>query len=58
MPSNSKAAKRDDINYVGSSAGAMMQTPSDASAEEVNAGDLETAKLYGQRIAEITKRLN
>lgn len=27
MPSNSKAAKRDDINYVGSSAGAMMQTP-------------------------------
>jgi NAD(P)H dehydrogenase (quinone) len=57
MPSNSKAAKRDDINYVGSSAGAMMQTPSDASADEVNAGDLETARLYGQRIAEITKRL-
>jgi len=57
MPSNSKAAKRDDINYVGSSAGAMMQTPSDASADEVNAGDLETARLYGQRIAEITGRL-
>jgi hypothetical protein len=24
----------------------------------VNAGDLETARLYGQRIADITKRLN
>jgi NAD(P)H dehydrogenase (quinone) len=57
MPSNSKAAKRDDVNYVGSSAGAMMQTPSDASADEVNAGDLETARLYGERIAQITKRL-
>ena len=51
MPSNSKAAKRDDVNYVGSFAGAMMQTPSDASADEVNAGDLETARLYGERIA-------
>jgi hypothetical protein len=56
MPSNSKAAKRDDINYVGSSAGAMMQTPSDASADEVNTGDLETARLYGERIAAITGR--
>lgn len=51
MPSNSKAAKRDDVNYVGSFAGAMMQTPSDASADEVNSGDLETARLYGARIA-------
>jgi multimeric flavodoxin WrbA len=53
MPSNSKAAKRDDVNYVGSFAGAMMQTPSDASADEVNVGDLETARLYGERIAKI-----
>ncbi len=53
MPSNAKAAKRDDVNYVGSFAGAMMQTPSDASAEEVNAGDLETARLYGERIAKV-----
>jgi len=45
MPSNSKAAKRDDVNYVGSFAGAMMQTPSDAGADEVNPGDLETARL-------------
>jgi NAD(P)H dehydrogenase (quinone) len=57
MPSNAKSAKRDDINYVGSFTGAMMQTPSDASADEVNAGDLETAKLYGERIADMAKRL-
>jgi multimeric flavodoxin WrbA len=50
MPSNLKAAKRDDVNYVGSSSGAMMTTPSDASADEVNPGDLETARLYGQFI--------
>jgi hypothetical protein len=36
----------------------MMQTPSDASAEEVNSGDLETARLYGERIAEVTARLS
>lgn len=53
MPSNAKAAKRDDVNYVGSFAGAMMQTPSDAGVDEVNPGDLETARLYGQRIAEV-----
>ncbi|KXW56540.1 flavodoxin family protein [Ferrovum sp. PN-J185] len=50
MPSNAKNANRDDINFVGSFAGAMMQTPSDASSDEVNSGDLETARLYGQRI--------
>ena len=56
MPSNSKSAQRNDINYVASFAGAMMQTPSDASADEVIPGDLETARLYGARIAQITGR--
>lgn len=55
MPSNAKAAKRDDVNYIGSFAGAMMQTPSDAGADEVNAGDLETARLYGERVAKFAK---
>lgn len=56
MPANSKAAKRDDVNYVGSFAGAMMQTPSDASVDEVNHGDLETARLYGARVAAIASQ--
>ena len=57
MPSNSKAAKRDDINYVGSFAGAMAQSPSDASPAEMPQGDLDTAKLFGKRVAEMAARL-
>ena len=34
--SNKKSANRNDINYVGSFTGAMMQTPSDATIEEIN----------------------
>ena len=56
MPSNSKAAQRNDVNYVGSFSGAMAQTPSDASPDEMPAGDLETARLFGQRVAEVTER--
>jgi hypothetical protein len=56
MPSNTKTTQRDDVNYLGSFAGAMMQTPSDASPDEVNAGDLETAKLYGARVADIARK--
>ena len=56
MPSNSKAAQRNDVNYVGSSSGAMAQTPSDASPEEMLPGDLETARLFGQRIATIASK--
>lgn len=54
LPSNSKAAQRNDINYVGSFCGAMMQTPSDASPEEVVPGDLETAQRFGERVAQLT----
>ena len=53
--SNSKAAQRNDPNYLGSYAGAMAQSPSDASPEEGPLpGDLETAKLLGKRVAEMT----
>jgi NAD(P)H dehydrogenase (quinone) len=53
LPANTKGAKRDDVNYLGAFSGAMMQSPSDASVEEVVAGDLETARLYGERIAKV-----
>lgn len=57
MPSNSKAATRNDVNYLGSSAGAMSQSPSDASPEEGPLpGDLETARLFGERVALATAR--
>ena len=51
MPSNSKAAQRNDINYIASFAGAMAQSPSDASPAEMPQGDLDTAKLFGERVA-------
>lgn len=57
MPSNAKAAKRNDVNYVGSSSGAMAQSPSDSSPDEMLPGDLETAKLFGQRVAQTAARL-
>jgi NAD(P)H dehydrogenase (quinone) len=51
MPANSKAATRNDINYVASSSGLMTATPSDASVDEMIPGDIETARLFGQRVA-------
>jgi len=57
MPSNAKAAQRNDVNYVGSFAGAMAQSPSDASPAEMLPGDLETARLFGQRVAAVAARL-
>lgn len=57
MPSNTKAAQRNDVNYVASYAGAMMQTPSDAGVDEVLPGDLETARLFGERVAKVTRQM-
>ena len=57
MPSNSKAATRNDLNYVGSSSGLMTTTPSDASADEMVPGDLATARAFGQRIAQSVSRI-
>jgi multimeric flavodoxin WrbA len=54
---NTKASQRGDVNYLASSAGPMAQTPGDASAGEMNAGDLETARLFGKRVADIAARL-
>ena len=50
-------ATRDSINYVGSSAGLMTTTPSDASTSEMVAGDIATAKAFGERLkAVVAKR--
>ena len=57
MPSNTKAAKRDDLNYLVSYSGAMAQSPSDAGADAMSAGDLETARLFGQRVAQVAGKL-
>lgn len=56
LPANSKSATREDVNNLGGSVGLLVQTPSDASVEEIPSGDLDTAKVYAQRIASITKK--
>ena len=38
MPSNTKAAKRDDVNYLVSYSGAIAQSPSDGGANDMAAG--------------------
>ena len=56
-PSNGSTAQRNDPNFLGSYLGAMAQSPSDAGPDVAPpAGDLETAKLFGQRIAETTQQ--
>lgn len=58
LPSaSSKAAQRNDVNYLGSFSGLMGQSPSDSSPDEGPLpGDLETAKLFGARVANTTKQ--
>jgi NAD(P)H dehydrogenase (quinone) len=51
MPANNKAATRDSVNYVGGFSGALAQSPSDASPDEMFAGDLATAEAFGERFA-------
>lgn len=57
MPSNSKAATRNDLNYVASFSGLMTATPSDASVDEMVPGDITTAQAFGARIAAATAKL-
>ena len=57
LPSNSKAAARTDINNLGGSVGLLVQSPSDAGVDEIPQGDLDTAKRYGQRVAEVAGKL-
>ncbi len=56
-PANTKAAQRTDINNLGGSVGLLVQSPSDASVDEIPQGDLDTAKSYGKRIADVAARL-
>ena len=57
LPANKKESTRKDINSLGGSVGLLVQSPSDASVEEIPQGDLDTAKRYGQRVTEIAARL-
>ena len=57
LPSSSKAATRNDPNFLGSYSGAIAQSPSDASVADMLPGDLETARNFGRRVAEVASRV-
>ena len=56
MPSSTLTSTRQDINNLASYSGAMSQSPSGAGADQMLAGDLETGRLFGQRVADLAKR--
>ncbi len=53
MPANTKAATRNDVNNLGGSVGLMVQAPSDAGADAIPSGDVETARKFGERVAAV-----
>jgi multimeric flavodoxin WrbA len=57
MPSSQKSAARTDLNNLGGSVGLLVQSPSDASVDEIPQGDLDTAKSYGKRIVDVVAKL-
>ena len=56
MSNNSKAAQRNEMHHLGSYAGAMAQSPSDSGASEMFSADLDTARVFGQRVAEVAAK--
>ena len=57
MPSSTRAADRDDVNWLGAFSGAMAASPSDSSPDEgPRPGDLETARQFGARVSAYAAR--
>lgn len=52
-PSNTLAATRNDVNNLGGSVGLLVQAPSDAGADKIPQGDVETARQFGERVAAV-----
>lgn len=58
LPSNKKEDGPSDVNWTAGSAGALAISPSDASPDEApRSGDLETARLLGERVAKFAVKL-
>lgn len=58
LPANKKENGPSDVNWTAGSAGALAISPSDASPDEApRHGDLETARLLGERVALFAQKL-
>lgn len=59
MPANKKDSGPADVNWAGGFSGLLAISPSAASAEEaLRSGDLKTAELCGQRVAELAGKIS
>lgn len=54
-PANAKNSTRDDLNHLGGYKGLLVTSPSDASVDEMISGDLKTAEVFGQNVADVIK---
>ena len=57
LPANTKAATRNDLNNIGGFSGALMQTPADASVDEMVQGDLDTATIWASVSPNSSRRI-
>ncbi len=55
-PANASASTRNDINNMGGSVGLLVQGPSDAGADKIPQGDVDTAVKFGERVAAVTAK--
>ena len=53
LPANQLAATRNDVNNLGGSVGLLVQAPSDAGADKIPQGDVDTARKFGERVAAV-----
>jgi multimeric flavodoxin WrbA len=55
-PANASASTRNDINNMGGSVGLLVQAPSDAGADKIPQGDVDTAVKFGERVAAVASK--
>ena len=55
-PANASASTRNDINNMGGSVGLLVQAPSDAGADKIPQGDVDTAVKFGERVAAVAAK--
>ncbi len=55
-PANSSASTRNDVNNLGGSVGLLVQAPSDAGADKIPQGDVDTATKFGERVAAVAAK--
>jgi len=55
-PANASASTRNDVNNMGGSVGLLVQAPSDAGADKIPQGDVDTAVKFGERVAAVVAK--